>query len=49
MIAAGLSAFSPWDTCSDATTAKATINAPLKFVVSNGLAPNAMTDGDEQD
>jgi hypothetical protein len=29
-------------------TAKATINTLLKFTVSNGLAPNAISDGDEQ-
>jgi hypothetical protein len=31
------------------TAAKAAINALLQFMVSNGLAPNAITDGDEQD
>ena len=30
------------------TAAKPAINA-LQFIVSNGLAPNAITDGDEQD
>jgi len=30
-------------------TAKATINALVKFMVSNGLVPNPVSDSDEED